>query len=56
VKSRQQLMEFIDKVIADESVNSYIKRIRKAIREIDPDANPIKSEHSAGYRWVVESD
>ncbi len=54
IKSRQQLMDAIDKVIADESVNSYIKRIRKAIREIDPDANPIRSEHSAGYRWVSD--
>jgi two-component system OmpR family response regulator len=52
VKSRQQLMDSVDKTIEESSVNSYIKRIRKKLRDIDPSANPVKSEHSLGYRWV----
>ena len=54
IKSRQQLMDALGKTIAEESVNSYIKRIRKKLKELDPDANPIRSEHSQGYRWVIE--
>ena len=55
VKSREQLMDAVDKVIEAESVNSYIKRIRKKLKDIDPNANPIRSVHGAGYRWVVDS-
>jgi two-component system OmpR family response regulator len=55
VKSRQQLMDAVDKTIEEESVNSYIKRIRKKIKDIDAEAKPIRSEHSLGYRWVVDS-
>lgn len=54
VKSRQQLMDAVDKVIAEESINSYIKRIRLKLKAVDATANPVRSEHSLGYRWVVD--
>lgn len=56
VKSRQQLMDAVDKVIAEESINSYIKRIRLKLRSVDAAANPVRSEHSLGYRWVLTAE
>ncbi len=55
VCTRDQLMSAIDmgKIIDPNSMNAYIKRIRKKIRELDPDAEPIESMRSVGYRWVV---
>ena len=52
VRTRDDLMNAADKTIEPESVNSYIKRIRRKVRAVDPAANPVQSKHSLGYLWV----
>ncbi len=51
VKSREQLMDAADKTIEPESVSSYIKHIRKAFRDVDPDCNPVRVHYGTGYSW-----
>ena len=55
VKTYQQLMDAADKTIAQESVGSYIKRIRAAFRAADPGCRPIRSEYGVGYSWQGEA-
>jgi len=52
VKTREQCMDAANLTVEPETINSHIKRIRKKIRKIDPDANPITSEYALGYRWA----
>jgi two-component system OmpR family response regulator len=56
VKNAQQLMDAAGKTVEPESISSYIKRIRKAFREVDPESNPVRSEYGAGYVWKGDSD
>lgn len=51
VKSRQQLMDAAEIVVDDQTINSHIKRIRKKFRDIDPQADPIKTDYAIGYSW-----
>ncbi|MDG1462713.1 MAG: response regulator [Gammaproteobacteria bacterium] len=51
VKSRQQLMDAAKITVEPETINTYIGRIRKHIKAVDPDASPITAEYSMGYRW-----
>jgi two-component system OmpR family response regulator len=56
VKNRQQLMDAADKTIEQESVSTYIRRMRAAFREVDPDCDPFQSEYGIGYSWKGSSD
>jgi len=51
LKTRRQLMEAAHTVVDDNSITSTIKRIRKKISRVDPDADPIQTEYGMGYRW-----
>ena len=54
LKTRQQLMDAANIFVDDNTVTSHIKRIRKKIAEVDPDAQPIQTEYGMGYRWRSE--
>jgi two-component system OmpR family response regulator len=45
----------VTKRIAPDSINTYIRRIREKICQIDPGADPITSKRSIGYFWAVEN-
>jgi two-component system OmpR family response regulator len=56
VKNREQLMDAADKTIEEASVSTYIKRMRAAFREVDPDCDPFQSEYGIGYSWQGAGD
>ncbi|MCP4808493.1 MAG: winged helix-turn-helix transcriptional regulator, partial [Proteobacteria bacterium] len=54
VYSRTQLLERIrgdDSVVAERLVDTYIRRLRRKMEEIDPSFDGIETMIGAGYRW-----
>jgi two-component system OmpR family response regulator len=53
VKNRQQLMDAAQAVLADNTITSHIKRIRRKFTAIDPDFDAIETVYGMGYRWLA---
>ena len=53
LKSRQQLMDAANIVVDESTITSHIKRIRRKLKDVDADADPIQTEYGIGYRWRV---
>ncbi|WP_167767207.1 winged helix-turn-helix domain-containing protein [Jannaschia formosa] len=54
--SRAQLLDVLDVYVADRSIDGYVKNIRKALREVDPDAGEIiATVYGVGYRLDPEA-
>lgn len=51
VKTRQQLMDAAGIVQEDNSITSYIKRIRRKFVDIDDTFDQINAVYGVGYRW-----
>lgn len=54
VLSRDRLLELIrgdDSVVADRIIDTYVRRLRRKLEEIDPDFDSIETVIGAGYRW-----
>jgi len=54
VLSRDRLLDLArgsDVAITDRTVDTFIKRIRKKLREVDPDFDEIKTVFGVGYRY-----
>ena len=54
-KSRDQLMDvaYDDQVYVDDrTIDSHIKRLRKKMRDADPDFASIETLYGVGYRFV----
>lgn len=51
LKTRQQLMDAANIVVDESTITSHIKRIRRKLKEVDADADPIQTEYGIGYRW-----
>jgi DNA-binding response OmpR family regulator len=57
VKTREQLMSAAfpeDSYINDRAADSHIKRIRKKIKEVDPDAEVFDAVYGLGYRLRID--
>lgn len=57
VKSRDQLMDvaYNDQVYVDDrTIDSHIKRLRKKLRQADPDFSAIETLYGIGYRYNEE--
>jgi two-component system response regulator ChvI len=57
VKSRDQLMDvaYDDQVYVDDrTIDSHIKRLRKKMRQVDPDFSAIETLYGIGYRYNEE--
>jgi two-component system, OmpR family, response regulator ChvI len=57
VKSRDQLMDvaYDDQVYVDDrTIDSHIKRLRKKLRQVDPDFSAIETLYGIGYRYNEE--
>jgi two-component system OmpR family response regulator len=52
LRTRQQLMDAANVVLDDNTITSYIKRIRKKFQQVDPEFDAIKTAYGMGYRWV----
>lgn len=56
VRSRDQIMAHIydeSVYVEDRTIDSHLKRIRKKMRDIDPDFEGIETLYGAGYRFVL---
>jgi two-component system response regulator ChvI len=54
VKTRQQLMEEAypkDLYVAERTIDSHVKRLRRKFEESDPAFSGIDTVHGLGYRW-----
>ncbi|MEQ3514806.1 response regulator [Pseudoalteromonas sp. BZB3] len=52
--SRDKLMDHIysdDRIVSDRTVDSHIKKLRKKLQSIAPEANFIRSIYGAGYKF-----
>jgi DNA-binding response OmpR family regulator len=59
VLSRERLLSIVrgdESVVADRIVDTYVRRLRKKLGEIDPAFDRIETVVGAGYRWRAESD
>ena len=57
VKSRDQLLDvaYDDQVYVDDrTIDSHIKRLRRKMREVDPDFSAIETLYGIGYRYNEE--
>jgi two-component system response regulator ChvI len=57
VKTRQQLMEQgypHDTFVADRTIDSHIKRLRKKFQNVDPAFDGIETVYGLGYRYREE--
>ncbi|MFX0540837.1 response regulator transcription factor [Roseovarius sp. S1116L3] len=57
VKSRDQLMDvaYDDQVYVDDrTIDSHIKRLRKKLRQVDPEFSAIETLYGIGYRYNEE--
>ncbi|MBW7902502.1 MAG: response regulator [Rhodocyclaceae bacterium] len=55
--SREQLMDAMhgtDRIVADRTVDSHIKKIRRKIAEVAPEAELIRSVYGVGYKYAPE--
>ena len=51
VKSKDQLMRDSNQVVADNTITSHLKRIRKKFKEADEKFDQIETVYGVGYRW-----
>jgi DNA-binding response OmpR family regulator len=54
VYTREQLLERIrgdDSVVAERLIDTYVRRLRRKIEEVDPEFDGIETVIGAGYRW-----
>ena len=51
VKSKDQLMRDSNQVVADNTITSHLKRIRKKFKEADENFDQIETVYGVGYRW-----
>jgi|TARA_B100000959_G_scaffold91728_1_gene97470 two-component system OmpR family response regulator len=51
VKSKDQLMQDSKQVVADNTITSHLKRIRKKFKESDKNFDQIETVYGVGYRW-----
>ncbi|MEC7876287.1 MAG: response regulator [Pseudomonadota bacterium] len=51
VKSKDQLMQDSNQVVADNTITSHLKRIRKKFKESDENFDQIETVYGVGYRW-----
>ena len=51
VKSKDQLMQDSNQVVADNTITSHLKRIRKKFKEVDENFDQIETVYGVGYRW-----
>ena len=54
VLSRDRLLELLrgdDSVVADRIIDTYVRRLRRKLEEIDPAFDRIETVVGAGYRW-----
>lgn len=57
VYSRQQLLDRIrgdDSVVAERIIDTYVRRLRRKLEEIEPSFDRIETVVGAGYRWRGE--
>jgi two-component system, OmpR family, response regulator ChvI len=57
VKTRNQLMDAAysdDIYVDDRTIDSHIKRLRRKLRQIDPEFDAIETLYGAGYRFADE--
>jgi DNA-binding response OmpR family regulator len=57
VLSRERLMTLIrddDSVVADRIIDTYVRRLRRKLEEIDPACDAIQTVIGAGYRWRAD--
>jgi two-component system response regulator BaeR len=58
IYGRQQLMDKIypdERIVSDRTIDSHIKKLRRKIEAIDPDAKLIHSVYSVGYKFEPDS-
>ncbi len=54
VLSRDRLLELIrgdDSIVADRIIDTYVRRLRRKLEEVDPEFDKIETVIGAGYRW-----
>ncbi len=54
IYNRQQIMQHIypdDRFVSDRTIDSHVKKLRKKIEEIAPDADLIHSVYGVGYKY-----
>ena len=51
VKNKTQLMQDSKQFVADNTITSHLKRIRKKFKEIDKNFDQIETVYGVGYRW-----
>lgn len=57
--TRNQLIDNIyqdERVVADRTIDSHIRKIRKKIEKILPEFDPIQSMYGVGYRFIDEAE
>lgn len=57
IYNRQQLMDKIypdERIVGDRTIDSHIKKLRRKIESIDPEANFIQSVYGVGYKFEPE--
>jgi len=52
VKDREALMRESSLVVDDQTVTSYVKRIRRKFEAVDPGFDAIETIYGLGYRFV----
>ena len=51
VKSKDQLMQDSNQFVADNTITSHLKRVRKKFKEFDKNFDQIETVYGVGYRW-----
>lgn len=53
VLSREQLLDLVrgDEVVTDRTIDTFVKRLRKKLRQADPDFDAIETVFGVGYRY-----
>jgi len=58
IYGRQQLMDKIypdERSVSDRTIDSHIKKLRRKIEAVDPEAKLIRSVYGVGYKFEVDS-
>ena len=51
VKSKDQLMQDSNQFVADNTITSHLKRVRRKFKEFDKNFDQIETVYGVGYRW-----
>ena len=51
VKNKDQLMQDSNQFVADNTITSHLKRIRRKFKEFDENFDQIETVYGVGYRW-----